>query len=145
MKKTSKIIISSIIAISFIGVGCLILGFISNSSISGKNFGYTIMSTSTQSANKISSRYKKFNGQKTFDLKIKETQDINLNIKTKSGSIKVKIDNNDSTIFTLFSFPQFSFNKKYSDSSNENIKLGKGSYTITLTANKHSGGFTIKK
>lgn len=135
MKKTSKIIISSIIAISFIGVICLIFGFISNSSISGKNFGYTIMSTSTQSANKISSRYKKFNGQKTFDLKIKETQDINLNIKTKSGSIKVKIDNNDSTIF----------NKKYSDTSNENIKLDKGSYTITLTANKHSGGFTIKK
>ena len=135
MKKTSKIIISSIIAISFIGVICLIFGFISNSSISGKNFGYTIMSTSTQSANKISSRYQKFNGQKTFDLKIKETQDINLNIKTKSGSIKVKIDNNDSTIF----------NKKYSDSSNENIKLDKGSYTITLTANKHSGGFTIKK
>ena len=74
LRYENYIIISSIIAISFIGVICLIFGFISNSSISSKNFGYTIMSTSTQSDNKISSRYKKFNGQKTFDLTIKETE-----------------------------------------------------------------------
>lgn len=87
-----------------------------------------------------SEEYKSFysnieSGLKTIDIEYENSVRIDLNVVTESGSLDIKITDSNGNQY---------FNQQNLLTSSREIALDKAdTYTITLTADNHSGGFSI--
>lgn len=84
-----------------------------------------------KTSNSFSSQYDYFSGNRKYSMKIKEDTTVQVKFTSKSGMLKVKVYNDDSSYYEGNIDYDFDFT----------LNLKQGKYTVSFSADKHHGSY----
>ena len=100
--------------------------------------GTTFMCVSTETSESFSMDYEQFNGSKQYRLKTRQDgTTVRVDVETESGTLSVKVTaagSKDELVYSADDLQTGSFTFHVPEA---------GKYTVTVTADKHSGSFSF--
>lgn len=85
----------------------------------------------SQSSTSFSSKYEYFKGTRNYQIKIKESKSIEVNIVSKEGTLSIEVYDKNTSYYEGNIDKDFDFT----------INLEKGNYNVSIKTDKHSGSY----